>query len=263
LRGDYIPEKVFYKNRLNALSNSIYDLISGSDNLIDPSVEFYKSDGKDRMYNYCKSLVSIAQNDYIKTQPKLLTKKEYISDDYINSFKIILQEVPYIEDSEIDDENMIILKKAIASSRPFFQRLSEREMFVLNSDYEKYIAEKTKRSTIFSLDTVSKRENNPNLINKYSNRNYEKYIDKSNSDREMIANAITNFVFLDNTLFKSLNIGITENTVKETYFEQIKDANCTYKTTIVGKDFNDKTVNNFIKKLIIPNNGTLMEVLDV
>lgn len=273
LRGDIIPDDVFYDRRVRALKDTMTDVMKlYSPNIlfppaINPSIEIYKNNGTDRLYNYCKSILSLIREDYKKpTITKDYSSKVYI--DFKNTDeRVILQSTKYVEPTE--EDSAAIVKSILSASRPFIQRIAEREDFPINAYYNAYITELSKSENIKSRageDIV--RTNNINI--KYYNKNAtakKAYVPNGNSERNMVAGGISNFIKSGSKQF--LNFNISSNVLSKAvvdYGIESSTETIPYKKVYMSNKITDTDLENFIKDMTVPvtdgDDKIIMEVTD-
>lgn len=268
LRGSLVNEDVFYNNRKNAFKNSLEDILKNdSGKVINPLIEFYKADGKDRMYNYCTSIINLIKEDYrVPTTIRSYGNKIFI-DPISNPKKLVFQSVKYVTPGEIS--SLPFIRGVLSSQRSFIQKLAEKENFPLEKIYEKYLNDKTELENIISRSGDIQKVNNTNL--KYYERNKTKlvssYTPSGNYERQLMGNSITNFVHSGSQVFLKFDINnriIEKGDIVYDIKLNSSSESSTYKKVYIDTELTKSDLESIIADLIIPNdNGEIMEVINV
>lgn len=256
LRGDLVPEDVFYDKRVTAIRDSLKDLLNSKNAMINPITEFFKANGQDRIYNYCKGIVNLIKEDFRVEPSEVIGSKTLINlKKYIK--ETVLERTSYNKPDK--SSSIPLIRSSLSYDRPFFVRLSESDSFPIRNIYENYNRIINEARNVISRYSTTTRDNNMNLKMYNKNKINNKYVDSSNEYRYLMARGIGDFMI--SRAPKFLDIGISPSIIKDPYFE-VTPYDATYKKVYVPSEMDESDLIDLITDLTIPSEGKIMEVMN-
>ena len=164
LRGNAVPEDVYYQNKKSAIKNMLTDLLSNdSKDFVETSTMYLDSDPYNKMRVYSNAFKVLIENDQNLLLNKTLDLKKVLNDIEDVYYRVIIEYGEDKSEKNIKLNNQDVMLDYAAYKEKFntpFARLLNYEKFPTNEHFEKYMKPIVKQNTVLKEIDSNEKFNN-------------------------------------------------------------------------------------------------------